>query len=155
MRWESCVRRNTLSRTGKHKSGGRAERGTPPAQGPMRDRSADVTIDQLRHLEHRDLPLAAEDRAQAIVGVDHAPLLLILEPVALDVLPQLLRDLRAWHRAITHDGAERRVGLHGLHECRIRCALATAGLPLCALPATGRLLPRRAFPTRAALPRAF
>src|SRR5919106_1551350 len=154
MRWGSWVRRNTLSRTGKHKSGGRAARGTPPAPGPMRDRSADVTIDQLRHLEHRDLPLAAEDRAQAIVGVDHAPLLLILEPIALDVLPQLLRDLGAWHRAIAHYGGESIVGLHGPHECRIRCTLATARLPPRALPATGRLLPRRALPTRA-LPRAF
>src|SRR5687767_14411527 len=130
-------------------------RGTPPVCELRTNRSAHVTIDQLRHLEHRDLLLAAEDGAEPVVGVDHATLLRILEPVALDVLPQLLRDLSAWHGTIAHYGGERSIRLHGLHECRIRCALATARLPARALPTTGRFLPRRALPPRAALPRAF
>src|SRR5688572_31596751 len=113
----------------------------------MENRSAHVTIDQLRHLEHRHLPLAAEDVAEPVIGVDHATLLRVLKPVALDVLPQLLCDLGAWHRAIAYHGGESRVGLHGPHECRIRCALATARLPPC-LAATRRLFPPTGLPPR-------
>src|SRR5688572_4807269 len=103
-------------------------------------RLLDVLVDELRHLEHRDLALAAEDRLQVVVGVDHAALLLVLEPLPLDVLPELLRDLRAGHLAAADDRGERGIGLHRPHERGVRRALR-AGL------LRGPLL-RRALPLR-------
>src|SRR5687767_7880389 len=54
------------------------------------NRLLQVPADQLGHLEHRHLRLAAEHSLQLVVGVDHAPVLLVLEAVALDVAPDLL-----------------------------------------------------------------
>src|SRR5438477_7666324 len=93
-----------------------------------------VLVDELGHLEHRDFVLAAEHGTELVIGVDHTPLLLILAAVALDVLPELLRDLRARHRIVADHRGERRVGLHRLHEGRIRRPLRT-----CALRAASRL----------------
>src|SRR4051812_32405653 len=41
----------------------------------------EVLVDELRHLEHRDLALATEDGLELVVGVDHAALLGVLETV--------------------------------------------------------------------------
>ena len=56
------------------------------------------------------------------VGVDHAPVLLVLQAVLLDVGPQLLGDLGARHRLRADDLGQRRAGRHRLHEGRIRFA---------------------------------
>src|SRR4051812_40655450 len=87
-----------------------------------------VLVDELRHLEHRDLALAAEDRAELVVRVDHAALLLVLQAVPLDVLPQLLGHFRSWNRAVSDHCAERSVYLHGPHEGGIGFALRATTL---------------------------
>src|SRR4051812_34298234 len=51
----------------------------------------EMRADQLGHLEHRDLLLAAEDGQKLFVGIDHRALLRILQIMLLDVLPQFLR----------------------------------------------------------------
>src|SRR5688572_8412627 len=53
----------------------------------------EVLADQLRHLEHVDRRLTAEDALQGRIGLDHALVLDVLQLVLLDVGPQLLRDL--------------------------------------------------------------
>src|SRR5205823_989241 len=90
-----------------------------------------VAADELRHLEHRDFPLAAEHHAKLVVRVDHAALLGVLEPVPLDVLPQLLRHLGTGHRTAADNRGEGAVGTHGSHERRVRLALRAT--TLCAL----------------------
>src|SRR4029079_10112597 len=77
-------------------------------------------VDQLRHLEHRDAALATEHRAQLVVGVDLPTVLLVLEAVLLDVVPDPRRDLGARHRAGPDDGAELRARLQGLHDRGVR-----------------------------------
>src|SRR5881628_2747801 len=52
-----------------------------------------VPADEFRHLEHRHLFLAAEDRLESVVSVDHASVLAVLQLLALDVGPELLRHL--------------------------------------------------------------
>src|SRR5688572_33459039 len=59
----------------------------------------EVLRDELGHLEHRDLLLVAEHRQELLVGVDVAAVLLVLEAVLLDVLPDLLRHLGEIGRA--------------------------------------------------------
>src|ERR1041385_8328896 len=81
-----------------------------------------VTTDELRHLEHRDLFLAAEDRLQIVVGVDHRPLGFVLKPFALDVGPEFFRNLSARQRLASHPFRQSRGRLHRLHECSIRFA---------------------------------
>src|SRR5687767_4346535 len=93
----------------------------------------EVFVDEPRHLEHGDLA-AAEDGTEVLVGVDHAAVLIVLQTFPLDVLPELLRDFRAWHRRAAHHRGEIGARLHRLHECRVRRALLTRGFPLAALP---------------------
>src|SRR4051794_39354754 len=50
-------------------------------------RLLEVLVHELRHLEHRDAALAAEDRLHLLVGDDHAAFLRILQVVPLDVRP--------------------------------------------------------------------
>src|SRR5687768_11577824 len=94
-----------------------------------------MLVDELRHLEHRDLALAAEDRLEVVVGVDHATLLGILQALPLDVLPELLGHFGARHGAAADDGRKLRAGLHRLHERGIGLPLGAALLRL-----LGRLL---------------
>src|SRR5206468_2445463 len=54
-----------------------------------------VLADEFRHLEHRHLFLAAEYRLERVVSVDHASVLGVLQPSALNVLPDLLGHLGA------------------------------------------------------------
>ena len=63
--------------------------------------------DELRHLEHRDLRLPAEDRLQRIVGIDLRLHLLVLEAVLLDVIPNLLDYLSARKRLVPNYFSER------------------------------------------------
>src|SRR5947209_2351946 len=74
----------------------RRRRGAPPCGAPHwpADSRAllEVLVDELRHLEHRDLALAAEDGLEVLVGVDLAAVLGVLETLPLDVRPQLLGD---------------------------------------------------------------
>jgi hypothetical protein len=49
--------------------------------------------DEFSHLEHADLLLATKDHLQRVIGVDQSPLLLVLELVLLDVIPQLFGQL--------------------------------------------------------------
>jgi hypothetical protein len=51
--------------------------------------------DELRHLEHRHLLLSPEDRTELLVGVDKAPIDVVLQLVLLDVVPDLLGDIGA------------------------------------------------------------
>src|SRR5437899_4597352 len=78
--------------------------------------------DELGHLEHTDLLPAAEHFLEALVGVDHSPVLGILEPVLLDVVPELLRDLGSRHRLRADHLREHGAGRHRLHESGTRFA---------------------------------
>ena len=49
-----------------------------------------VLAHQLRHLEHVDRRLAAEHRLERVVRLDHPLVLLVLQPVLLDIGPQFL-----------------------------------------------------------------
>ena len=60
-----------------------------------RDLAGDVLGDQLCHLEHRHLLLAAKDSLELVIGVDVALVLGVLEPVLLDVNPETLGELTA------------------------------------------------------------
>src|SRR5690242_3795041 len=86
-------------------------------------RLAEVLVDELRHLEHRNRPLATEHRLQLRVGVDVATVLLVLQAVALDIGPDLLRHFGARHRAAANDFRQRRRRFHRLHERSVRLAL--------------------------------
>src|SRR5262252_3784421 len=100
-------------------SGERAHGHVPPSA--VRRRALlDVLVDQLGHLEHRDFALAAENGLELVVGVDHAALLRILKPVALDVGPELLRDLGARDRIASDNRGEHWSGLLRRHERRVR-----------------------------------
>src|SRR5512134_1636037 len=79
-----------------------------------------MLVDVLRHLEHRDLTLAAEDLAQLLVGVDHPPVDRVLQLVLLDVAPDLLGDLSARLRDRADHRGERGARGHRLHERGIR-----------------------------------
>ena len=79
-----------------------------------------MTRDELRHLEHRDLGLAAEDGLQLVVRIDLGLHLLVLEAILLDVGPELLGELRARERGRANDGAEDGIGRDRFHERSIR-----------------------------------
>jgi hypothetical protein len=81
--------------------------------------------DELGHLEHRDLRLAAEDGPELIIGVDLGLHLRVLELVSLDVGPELFGELRAGQGARANDGSECIVRLDRSHEGGIRFALGS------------------------------
>lgn len=64
---------------------------------------AEMPRHQLRHLKHIDLTLAAKDDLELRVSVDVALVLLILQTVGFDVLPQLFHDLPPRHRTFAND----------------------------------------------------
>src|SRR5258708_6077041 len=74
--------------------------------------SAQVLVDERRHLEHRHLLLPVEDLPQVVVCVDHAPVGLVLQAIGLDVVPHLLRHLTARYRLTADDRREIRARLH-------------------------------------------
>src|SRR6185436_5985344 len=69
--------------------------GTRRSREKVRDVLGNVAGDELGHLEHRDLALAAEHRLELVIGVDLRADLLVLETVLLDVSPELFGELRA------------------------------------------------------------
>src|SRR5690606_9280693 len=85
-------------------------------------RLAEVLVGDLRQVEHRHLVLL-EQRLELGVGVDRAAVLLVLQAVLLDVLPQLLDDLGPGEGLLAHHRRERGRRRQGLHKRRI-------GLPL-------------------------
>src|SRR5207245_8073913 len=87
----------------------------------------EVLRDQLGHLEQADLLLAPEDLLERLVGVDHPAVLAVLQLVLLDVVPELLGDLRPWQRFRPDDLGEHRVGRHRLHERGARLATLLCG----------------------------
>src|SRR5947207_2673797 len=79
-------------------------------------RLSNMARDELRHLEHADLALAIKYRAKVIVGIDLRSLGFVLKTVLLDVVPELLGELRTGQRLRTHDSRELVVGLDWSHE---------------------------------------
>src|SRR5207244_8289096 len=82
-----------------------------------------VLADEFRHLEHRHLLLAAENLLERVVSVDHAPVLAVLQLLALDVGPELLGHLGARHGVVADHRAESGAGFHRFHECGTRLPL--------------------------------
>src|SRR5207253_10699519 len=74
----------------------------------LRESLLEMIRNELRHLEHRNLALAAEYGAELVVGVDESLVDGILKPVLLDVVPDLLRHFSAGKRLRADDRAERR-----------------------------------------------
>ena len=72
-----------------------------------------MLVDELRHLEHRDLTLPAEHRTQRIIGIDHAAILVVLQTLALDVSPQALGDLCPRQRVAAHTALSEALGRIG------------------------------------------
>ena len=72
--------------------------------------------DELGHLEHGDLGLAAEDGLKERVGVDVALVLGVLETVFLDVVPDFFGELTAGDRGGADNGRENGVGLNRFEE---------------------------------------
>ncbi len=67
---------------------------------------AEVSRDELRHLEHRDFCLSSEHRLELVIREDVALVARVLKVVLLDVFPHLLNYLRAGHRACADDCLE-------------------------------------------------
>src|SRR5471032_373934 len=78
----------------------------PAAVGKDRGSLGNVARDELGHLEHRNLRLAAEHDLELVVGVDLGPDLLVLQTVLLDVRPELLGELRAGEGGRANDSSE-------------------------------------------------
>jgi H+-translocating NAD(P) transhydrogenase subunit beta len=86
-------------------------------------RRTHVLIDQLRHLEHRDLVLPTKDWLELGVGTDGSAVIRVLEVVLLDVVPDLLGEGGARQGFAPDDGGESGVGLHRLGEAALRVPL--------------------------------
>ena len=80
----------------------------------------DVSGDQFGHFEHADLALPVKNWFERIVRIDHGPLFLVLASIFLDVIPELLGELRARKWFGPDNRGELFVGLNGSHEGRIR-----------------------------------
>lgn len=65
-----------------------------------------MRTDKLRHLEHRDLALTAEDLLQLLIRQDIALIGRILEVILLDVYPKLFYHLSSRHRTFPDDRFE-------------------------------------------------
>src|SRR6476661_1481787 len=89
------------------------------SSGPSVFRLLDVLVDELRHLEHGNVALAAKDRLERLVGVDLPAVLGILKSLPLDVGPELLGDLGARNWRVADDGGERGIRLHRSHESSV------------------------------------
>ena len=84
---------------------------------------ANVSRDELGHLEHADLTLAVEYRSERFIGIDHGSLFLVLTTILLDVVPKLLGELGTWEWSRTNNGREFVVWLHRPHKGGIGLAL--------------------------------
>jgi hypothetical protein len=83
---------------------------------------ANMSRDELGHLEHAHLALAVEYGPERVVRVNHSSLGPVLKSVLLDVVPELFRELGTWQRFGTDDGGEFVIGLNRSHEGGIRLA---------------------------------
>ncbi len=83
---------------------------------------ANMSRDELCHLEHTHLALAVEYGPERVVGVDLSSLGPVLKTVLLDVVPELFRELGTWQRSGTDDSGEFVIGLDRSHEGGIRLA---------------------------------
>ncbi len=72
--------------------------------------------DELGHLEHGDLGLAAENGLKERVGVDVAPVLSVLETVFFNVVPDFFGELTAGDRGGADDGRTNGVRLNRFEE---------------------------------------
>src|SRR5262245_33504868 len=86
--------------------------------------------DKLGHLEHADLLLAAEDLLEAFVRIDYSAVLAVLQLVLLDVVPELLGHLSAWHRLRPDHVGERFARRQRLHKCGARLPFLSGHLLL-------------------------
>src|SRR2546428_13564995 len=108
-----------------------------------------VLADEFRHLEHRPLFPAPENRLERGVSVDHASVLAVLQLLALDVGPELLGHLGARHGVVADHRAESGAGFHRFHECGTRLPLLLShrlsllSLELGAMSPRGRVRPAR------------
>ena len=138
-RW-LCQSRSGTTRTGSARSAGEfATLGPAWVTGPKRGEPLE-SADYFRCLPTSlvisnmlTVRLAAEHRLQRSVRLDHAAVLLILQPVLLDVGPQLLGDLGPRYRLGADHFREFGTRGHRPHECRIRLPrsglLLRTGLP--------------------------
>ena len=83
---------------------------------------ANMSRDELGHLEHAHLALAVEYGPERVVRVNHSSLGPVLKTVLLDVVPELFRELGTWQRFGTDDSGELVIGLDRSHEGGIRLA---------------------------------
>ena len=78
---------------------------------------------QLGHLKHGHLGLAAEDSLQCSIGVDVTLVFLVLEFVLLNVVPEPFGDLATGCRSGSHNSCEDCVGLDRFKKGGIGFAL--------------------------------
>ena len=95
------------------------------SQPGKRLRLRQMIVDQLGHLEHGDLLLAAEDAFEFVVSIDITTVFAVLKIMALDVGPDLLGHLGTRHGIASDHRRKCGAGGHCLHESRI-------GLAFCA-----------------------
>ena len=81
---------------------------------------AHVAAHHLGQLEHRDLSFAAKEYFQLGIGIDHALILLVLQIVAADVIPDLLDDLSSWNAFASNYSSKSRTRSERSHEGCIR-----------------------------------
>ena len=60
-----------------------------------------MLIDNFSQFKHGDL-VFAEDRFQLCISIDHSPVLLVLQVVLLNIIPDLFNDLCSWHTLVTN-----------------------------------------------------
>ena len=72
--------------------------------------------DEFRHLEHAHLALAVKNRPERVVGIDLSALGFVLKTVLLNIIPQLLRELRTGQWFRTNDSGELVIRLNWSHE---------------------------------------
>ena len=75
-----------------------------------------VARDELGHLEHADLALAVENRAERVVSVNLRSLGFVLKAVLLDVVPKLFGQFGTGQRCRTDDSGELVIRLDRSHE---------------------------------------
>ena len=75
-----------------------------------------MLADHLGHFEHANLLLAAEDGLELVIGVDHTPVLRILQAFFLDIGPQFFDHLRSGQLLVADNGTKRSIRRQGPHE---------------------------------------
>lgn len=79
--------------------------------------------DQFGHLKHADRSLSVKHGLKGRVGIDLAFVLLVLQAILLDVIPELAGELGAGKRLSADDRCQLGIGGHGFHESRAGLAL--------------------------------